>query len=150
MLSTPIYVCIYSSCSEGEVWQIEYKSMTFSGQISVYFGSMRQNVLKSDLKKSRICPTCGQYDQLWGQIRNPCWGHWEGEKRFIVICFDYNWAIYELYLVVHKGRQTFSVCNRSTSCQVCIIPVGLHWYSLSPHYKVRLNYGIYLTPGFYV
>ena len=31
------------------------KSGTFSDQISVHFGSASQNVLKSDLKKSRIC-----------------------------------------------------------------------------------------------
>ena len=30
------------------------KSETFSDQISVHFGAVRQNVLKSDLKKSRI------------------------------------------------------------------------------------------------
>ena len=29
---------------------------TFSDQILVHFGSMSQNVLKSDQKKSRICP----------------------------------------------------------------------------------------------
>ena len=32
------------------------KSATFSDEISVYFGSQSQNILKSDLKKSRICP----------------------------------------------------------------------------------------------
>ena len=32
------------------------KSGTFSDLISVHFGSSSQNVLKSDLKKSRICP----------------------------------------------------------------------------------------------
>ena len=35
------------------------KSGTFSDQISVHFGALRQNVLKSDLKKSRICPIWG-------------------------------------------------------------------------------------------
>ena len=42
------------------------KSVTFSDQISVHFGSS-QNVLKSDLKRSRICPIRGQSDPLWYQ-----------------------------------------------------------------------------------
>ena len=33
-----------------------YESGSFSDQILVHFGSASQNVLKSDLKKSRICP----------------------------------------------------------------------------------------------
>ena len=35
----------------GPKWE---KSGTFSDQISVHFGALRQNVLKSDLKKFRI------------------------------------------------------------------------------------------------
>ena len=44
------------------------KSGTFSDQISVHFGAGCQNVLKSDLKKSRICPIWGHFDQFWAQI----------------------------------------------------------------------------------
>ena len=43
------------------------KSGPFSDQIWVYFGALWQNVLKSDLKKSRICPIWGQSDPLWSQ-----------------------------------------------------------------------------------
>ena len=38
------------------------KSGTFSDQIPVHFGSSSQSVLKSDLKKSWICPIWGQSD----------------------------------------------------------------------------------------
>ena len=41
------------------------KSVTFPDQISEHFGAVRQNVLKSDRKKSRICPIWGQSDPLW-------------------------------------------------------------------------------------
>ena len=47
------------------------KSGTFSDQISVHFGAQRQNVLKSDLKKSRICPIWGHSDPFWVQIYSP-------------------------------------------------------------------------------
>ena len=50
------------------------KSGTFSDQISVHFGAVRQNVPKSDLKKSRILPISGQFDPLWGQTGNPVQG----------------------------------------------------------------------------
>ena len=40
------------------------KSGTFSDQISVHFGSVSQNVLKSDLKKSQICPIWGLKNQF--------------------------------------------------------------------------------------
>ena len=46
------------------------KSGTFSDHISVYFDTLSQNVLKSDLKKSRNCPIWGQSDPLSTQI---CW-----------------------------------------------------------------------------
>ena len=36
------------------------KCWTFSDKISVHFGSLSQNVLKSYLKKSSICTICGQ------------------------------------------------------------------------------------------
>ena len=52
------------------------KSGTFSDQISVHFGALRQNVPKSDLKKSQIFPILGQFDPLLGQIGNP------GKKQF--------------------------------------------------------------------
>ena len=48
------------------------KSVIFSDQISVHFGSPSQNVLKSDLKKSRICLICGQSDPLLAKIWEPC------------------------------------------------------------------------------
>ena len=38
------------------VTKMEKQSRTFSDQISVNFSSERQNVLKSDLKKSRLFP----------------------------------------------------------------------------------------------
>ena len=41
------------------------KSGTFSDQISVHFS---QNVLKSDLKKSWICPNRGQLDPIFAKI----------------------------------------------------------------------------------
>ena len=44
------------------------KSGPFSDQISVHFGAVRQNVLKSDLNKSRICPIWCQSDHIWTQI----------------------------------------------------------------------------------
>ena len=47
------------------------KSGAFSDQISVHFGSIE---LKSDLKKSRICPIWGQSDLLWSQTYHP-WHH---------------------------------------------------------------------------
>ena len=39
------------------------------GQIRTF--SDQQNVLKSDLKKSRICSICGQSDPFWVQIWSP-------------------------------------------------------------------------------
>ena len=70
------------------------KSGTFSDQISVYFGSPSQNVLKFVLKKSRICPILGQTDPLLSQTRHLCtwrsflsrgrdtfvWFPWLGDK----------------------------------------------------------------------
>ena len=47
------------------------KSGTFSDQISVHFGSQSQNVLISDLKKSRICPIWDQSDPFWKQSYPP-------------------------------------------------------------------------------
>ena len=44
-------------------WKKTDKSGTFSDQISVHFGAPRQNVLKSDLKKSRICPCT----EIWSE-----------------------------------------------------------------------------------
>ena len=44
----------------GQIW-------TFSDQIST-----EPNVLKSDLKKSRICPIWGKSDPLWSQTYHPC------------------------------------------------------------------------------
>ena len=43
------------------------KSVTFSDQISVHFGSQSQNLLKSDLKKSRICSILGIICPTFGQ-----------------------------------------------------------------------------------
>ena len=45
---------------------LDLKSVRFAqnGQI----GSPSQNVLKSDQKKSQICPIWSQSDQLWAQI----------------------------------------------------------------------------------
>ena len=40
------------------------KSGSFSDQILVYFGSPRENVLESDLKKFRICPIWAQSEPL--------------------------------------------------------------------------------------
>ena len=48
------------------------KSGAFSHQISVQFGSASQIVLKSDLRKSRICPICGQSDHLWARKSCRC------------------------------------------------------------------------------
>ena len=53
----------------GTKWE---KSGTFSDHFSVHFGSRSQNVLKFDLKKSRICPFWCQSDPLWNHIwHNP-------------------------------------------------------------------------------
>ena len=46
------------------------KSGTFSDRISVHFGAPRQNVLKFDLKKSRICPIWANNDTYFGA--KPC------------------------------------------------------------------------------
>ena len=43
------------------------QSRDFLDQSSVHFGSASQNVLKSDLKKSRIYPILGQSDPFWAQ-----------------------------------------------------------------------------------
>ena len=42
----------------------------FSDHIPVNFDTAIQNVLKSDLKKSRIFPIWGQSDTLWSQVRH--------------------------------------------------------------------------------
>ena len=39
--------------------------------VNVSFGSVSQNVLKSDLEKSRICPMLGQSDPIWCQTGSP-------------------------------------------------------------------------------
>ena len=41
------------------------KSGIFSDQVSVYFASVSQNVLKLILKKSHICPILGQSKPIW-------------------------------------------------------------------------------------
>ena len=61
------------------------KSGTYSDQISVHFGSVSQNVLKSDLKKSRICPmktflTDVRFGSKVGQI-GPKWDKSSMMKR---------------------------------------------------------------------
>ena len=38
----------------------------FKDQFSVHFGSVSQNVLKTELKKSQICPTWGEFDPNFG------------------------------------------------------------------------------------
>ena len=42
--------------------------LDFLRSSSVHFGSVSRNVLKYDLKKSRISPIWGQSDPLWAQI----------------------------------------------------------------------------------
>ena len=49
-------------------WTQIDKSGTFSDQISEHFGSMSQNVLKSDLKKSQIFPIWGRSKSIWNQV----------------------------------------------------------------------------------
>ena len=56
------------------------KCGTFTDQISVYFSSGIQNELKSVLKKTRICPICGQSDPLWSQT----WFLWCSVEAFIL------------------------------------------------------------------
>ena len=51
-------------CKVGQIGKKWDKSGTFSDQISVHFGALRQNVLKSDLKKSRICPIMGNLSRF--------------------------------------------------------------------------------------
>jgi len=48
----------------GQIYTNWDKSGIFHIQISVYFGSPSQNVLKSDLKKSRICSLSSQSEQV--------------------------------------------------------------------------------------
>ena len=43
------------------------KTQTFSVKISINFGSLRPNVLKSYLRKSSICPFAAN-EPLWGKI----------------------------------------------------------------------------------
>ena len=65
-----------TSSSEGDlIWTQNGSDWPQMGQIRDFFRSdfstfwrWRQNVLKSDLKKSRICPIWGQSDPFWGQI----------------------------------------------------------------------------------
>ena len=54
------------------------KSGTYSDQISVHFGSPSQNVLKSDLNKSRIRP-------IWRPIRHSLLNH--GFTYLMVVLF---------------------------------------------------------------
>ena len=81
----------------GQIVPNRGKPGTFSDQISVHLGSPSPNVLKSDLKKSRIFPilanlesknllksdlkkswifpVLGHFDPLWGQTGNPGYDH---------------------------------------------------------------------------
>ena len=49
---------------QGQIQPKWDKFWTFSDHISVHFGSLSQNVLKYDQKKSRICPILGQSDRF--------------------------------------------------------------------------------------
>ena len=49
-------------------------------QISVHFGSVSQNVLRSYLNMSRICPIWGESGPVWGQI----WHSWMNKSRDMV------------------------------------------------------------------
>ena len=69
------------------------KSETFSVQISDHFGAVRQNDLKSDLKKSRNCPIWSQSDPHCVEIWHP--GHdtktmtkYSSEGRQVRVSFD--------------------------------------------------------------
>ena len=59
----------------GEIWD-------FLRSVSVHFGAGRQTVLKSDVKKSRICPIWHQSDLIVGRTGYPWF--W----LFRVICTD--------------------------------------------------------------
>ena len=56
----------------GQIGPKRDKSGIFSDQISGHFGAPRQNVLKSDLKKSWMCPFSSQSDPLRALIYH----HW--------------------------------------------------------------------------
>ena len=47
------------------------KSETLWDQTSVHFSLPSQSILKSDQKKSQICPICGKYAPLWALIWHP-------------------------------------------------------------------------------
>ena len=55
----------------GQKWARVVQNGTNLGLFQIrfqYILAQRQNVLKSDLKKSRICPIWGQSDPFWVQI----------------------------------------------------------------------------------
>ena len=82
----------------GQISSTWDKSWAFSNQISVHFGSPSQNVLKSDLKKPRICPIWDQSDP----IRTKIWHPWKSRDNlrpvFCSICLTklifHNSAMY--------------------------------------------------------
>ena len=80
-----VYVCFIDVRLGFKVDQIGPKqSGTFFYQISVHFGLPSQNVLKSDLKKSQICPIWGQSDVLYAQI----FSHWFRPHTFSVVFYE--------------------------------------------------------------
>ena len=70
MRLSPRYIKFSSKSGQiGPKW--DNKSVTFSDHISVHFGRVGQNVLKSDLKKSQNCPICAQSDPLLAKSGYP-------------------------------------------------------------------------------
>ena len=82
-------------------WPLMGKSGNFSEQISVHFGSLNQNVLKSNLKKYRICPILGHSDPFWNQIFNPCnvstLSHSVSSVRNCYTALDYLCPVLDFY-----------------------------------------------------
>ena len=77
------YVNCYNRTHNTRMWGLSPKwariipNGTHPGLFQIRFqyilAQRRQNVLKSDLKKSRICPIWGQSDPFWSQTYHPCY-----------------------------------------------------------------------------
>ena len=97
---------------------------------SVHFGSVSENLLKCDLKRSQICPICGQSDPYWSET----WLLWSGKhlsERKLTLYYTsdnflsmlYTWHkihpldYYTLYWFIHR----FTIVNQLV-CEYTFTP----------------------------